>query len=793
MFTNYLKIAFRSLLKSRNTSIINIAGLSIGFACCILIFLFVQYETSYDRFHAKADRIYRVLTIDEALGVSSNLVGITMPMMGAAMEAEFPEVVNKVRMLPQGRQLISHDQQGHYTEHFAYAEPSLFEVFDFKLIDGDTESALSQPNTVVFTESMAKRTFGDKDPIGQRIDLGNQTGLEVVALMEDVPQQSHLNFDVIVSMEQADTTSGFYQFINSWRSISMVTYVEMADNVDEMAVETKIEPLIRANDVGENFKVTLQPLSDVHLQSSGILFENYNLNKTDSGYVYTLAAVGFFVILIASFNFMNLSTARSANRAQEVGVRKVFGAFRIQLINQFIIESVVLCLVSLVLALGLVAITSPMINLPIAGNLALFALSQPAWIIGALLFATGLGILSGSYPAFMLSAFNPISTLRGAFKTSARGVTLRKGLVIFQFTISAVMIIGTAIVYDQLQHQRNIDKGFNPDQVMTLNVGDPGLQENLSVLINKLEQSPNILKTARTQGMPGRTFGRRGVRPEGAAEEDTWIISVFGFDDDFMELMDMEIVAGRGYDEQISTDQSEAILINESMAKELDWEEPLGKTITMGQQERRVIGVVKDFHFTNMRHKIEPLAMFYSPDNGGNLALKFNANNTSETISFVQAAWDEVFPNSPLEYGFFDQEFGQQYASDEQFGRLVFSFTWLAIFIACLGLFGLSAFTAEQKTKEIGVRKVLGASISGIVMLLSKQFSLLIVIAMLLAVPIAYYAMSLWLGDFEYRVAINPMWFVLSAVVAFAIALITIVFQAVKAATADPVRALRYE
>jgi len=793
MLSNYLKIAFRSLLKSRNTSIINIAGLSIGFACCILIFLFVQYETNYDKFHDKSDNIYRVLTIDEALGVSSNLVGITMPMMGAAMETEFPEVVNKVRLLPQGRQLITHNQQGHYTEHFAYAESSLFEVFDFKLIDGDTEKALSEPNTVVFTASMAKRTFGDEDPIGQRIDLGNQTGLEVVALMEDVPQQSHLNFDVIVSMEQADTTSGFYQFINSWQSISMVTYVEMADNVDEIAVEAKMEPLIRANDVGDNFKVTLQPLSDIHLQSSGILFENYNLNKTDAGYVYTLAAVGLFVLLIASFNFMNLSTARSANRAQEVGVRKVFGAFRMHLINQFIFESVVLCLVSLVLAIGLVAFTSSLINLPIEGNLAFYALSQPVWIMGAILFAVLLGILSGSYPAFMLSAFNPIDTLRGAFKTSARGVTLRKGLVIFQFTISAVMIIGTAIVYDQLQHQRNIDKGFNPEQVMTLNVGDPGLQENLEVLINRFEQSPNILKTARTQGMPGRTFGRRGVRPEGAAEEDTWIISVFGFDDEFMELMGMELVAGRGYDDQIQTDQTEAILINESMAKALNWENPLGKTVSMGPQERRVIGVVKDFHFTNMRHKIEPLAMLYSPNGGGNLAIKFNAKNTAETIEFVQSTWDTVYPNSPLEYGFFNQEFGEQYASDEQFGKLVFSFTWLAIFIACLGLFGLSAFTAEQKTKEIGVRKVLGASIGGIVVLLSRQFSLLILIAMLLAAPIAYYAMSQWLGDFEYRVAINPLWFVLSAVVAFAIALITIVFQAVKAATADPVKALRYE
>ena len=328
---------------------------------------------------------------------------------------------------------------------------------------------------------------------------------------------------------------------------------------------------------------------------------------------------------------------------------------------------------------------------------------------------------------------------------------------------------------------------------MTVNVSHPSLQSDLPVLINKLEQSPYIMNTARTQGMPGRTFGRRGVRPEGVAEEDTWIISVFSFDEHFMELMNMEVIDGRGYDREMATDPTEAVLINEAMAKELNWEEPVGRTITFGNQQRTVVGVVKDFHFTNMRHKIEPLAMLFNPNGGGNLALKFNSEGTAETIAFVQSSWDEIFPNNPLEYGFFDEEFGQQFASDEKFGQLVFSFTWLAIFIACLGLFGLSAFTAEQKTKEIGVRKVLGASVGGIVVLLSKQFSMLILVAMLLAAPLAYYIMNIWLGDFEYRVEIDPLWFILSAIVAFGIAIITVTFQSIKAATSNPINALRYE
>lgn len=793
MIKNYFKIAFRSLLKSKGTSIINILGLSIGMACCIIIFLFVQNELSYDRFHSKSDNIFRVLTIDEALGVSSSLVGITLPALGEAMEDQFPEVVNRVRMLTQGRQLINYEQQGFYTENFAYAESSLFEIFDFKLIDGDTDAALSAPNSVVFTESMAKRTFGNDDPIGKRIDIGNQTGLEVVAVMQDITENSHLNFDVIVSMQQVDTTSNFAQFLRSWQSISMVTYVELASPDNEEPVKAKMEELIRANDVGDNFKVTLQPLKDAHLKSSGILFENYNLNKTDEGYVYTLAAVGLFVILIASFNFMNLSTARSANRAQEVGVRKVFGAIRKQLISQFIVESIIISFVSLLLAIGFVTIVGSVINLPFEENLAVLFLSNPLWLAGAIGFTLLLGLFSGSYPALLLSGYNPISILRGSFKTSSKGVLLRKGLVIFQFTISIVMIIGTTIVYDQLQLLRNADKGFDTEQIVTLNIGDPGLQQSVAVLKNKLEQNPAITATTRAGGMPGRTFGRRGVVPEGASQEDTWIVSVLTFDESYVELMGMEIVDGRMFDRDIQTDQQQAILINEAMAKELAWDEPVGKQIGFGQNQRTIIGVVKDFHFASMRFKIEPLAMFFNPNGGGNLAIKFNADNVAETMGFVQETWNEIYPNSPIEYRFFDEEFGQQYVSDERFGRLVFSFTWLAIFIACLGLFGLSAFTAEQKTKEIGVRKVLGASISGIVVLLSKQFTRLIIVAMVLASPLAYFMMDAWLNDFAYRIDINWWWFLISAVAALVIALLTVTFQSVKAALINPAKSLRCE
>jgi putative ABC transport system permease protein len=793
MIKNHIKIAFRSLLKSRSTSVINVFGLSIGMACCIIIFLFVQNELSYDRFHTKSENIFRVLTIDEALGVSNSLVGITIPALGEAMKNNFPEVVNEVRMVPQGRQLITYEQQGFYTEHFAYAEPSLFEIFDFKLIDGDVNTALQSPNTVVFTESMAKKTFGNENAIGKRIDIGGQAGLEVVGIMKDVTENSHLNFDVIVSMQQADTTSGFAQFLRSWQSISLATYVQLANPASEETVEAKMESLIRENNVGDNFSVTLQPLKDAHLKSSGILFENYNLNKTDEGYVYTLAAVGLFVMLIASFNFMNLSTARSANRAMEVGIRKVFGAVKNQLINQFMIESVMICFISFVLAIGIVAALGSVINLPFDENLAILFISNPVWLLGSLIFTLALGLFSGSYPALMLSSFNPISILRGSFRTSSKGVLLRKGLVVFQFMISIVMIIGTTIVYEQLQHLRNAKKGFDTEQILTINVGHPSLQANIPVLKNKLEQNPAILKTARTASMPGRTFGRRGVTPEGAGPDDQWIVSVLTFDDDFVDLMGMEMVEGRMFSRETPSDQQEGVIINEAMAKQLDWDEPIGKKLTFGQNPSTILGVVKDFHFASMRYQIEPLAMFFNPNGGGNLALKVSAGDMAQTMSFIQSAWDEVYPNSPIEYRFFNEEFGQQYQSDEKFGKLVFSFTWLAIFIACLGLFGLSAFTAQQRTKEIGVRKVLGASIGGIIFLLSKQFTKLILVSVILASPLAFYMMDYWLSDFAYRVDISWLWFLTSALAAIVIALLTITFQSVKAAMANPAKSLRYE
>tara|TARA_R110002072_G_scaffold120664_2_gene253910 strand:- start:2325 stop:3761 length:1437 start_codon:yes stop_codon:yes gene_type:complete len=477
----------------------------------------------------------------------------------------------------------------------------------------------------------------------------------------------------------------------------------------------------------------------------------------------------------------------------EVGIRKVFGAIKKQLINQFMVESVFLCLFSLFVAIGLVAALGSAVSLPFNDNLAIHFISNPIWIVGALIFTVVLGLFSGSYPAFMLSSFSPISILRGSFKTSGKGVLLRKSLVVFQFMVSIVMIIGTAIVYDQLQLLRNADKGFDTEQILTLDVSHPSLQPSIQVLKNKLEQNPSILATAGTASMPGRTFGRRGVRPEGAGPDDTWIVSVLNFDEHFVDLMGMEIAQGRLFNREIATDQQQAVIINESMAKQLAWNEPIGKKLTFGQNESTIVGVVKDFHFASLRYQIEPLAMFYNPNGGGSLAIKLNTEDVSKTMAFVQDTWDEVFPNSPLEYRFFDEEFGQQYQSDEKFGTLVFSFTWLAIFIACLGLFGLSAFTAQQKTKEIGVRKVLGASVVGIVVLLSNQFTRLIIIAVLLASPLAYYMMEYWLSDFAYRVDINWLWFLASAVVALLIALATVTYQSVKAAMVNPARSLRCE
>lgn len=792
------KLALRNLLKNKGLSFINVVGLAIGIACCILIYLYVSYERSYDRWHADAERICRVLTIDEALGVSSNKVGITMPALGPAMVENIPEVEEVVRMQRYGRNLITYKDKNLYSEHLHFAEPSIFTLFDFKLLQGEAGEVLKRPYTAVVTEDMAKRIFGNENPIGKSFVLDNdaENPLEIVGIMDEISQPSHLQMDIVASMVPSEQDSNFVQFLQSWRTIAMSTYIRLNDISQEEEVEAKMESLIRDNDVSENFSVTLQPLTETHLSSSSILFDGMNLNKGDLTYVKTLSIIALFVILIASFNFMNLSTARSTKRAMEVGIRKVLGAVRPQLIRQFLIEAIVMVFLSMILALFLVSFAGVLLDFPMGGDLALQMILDPERLGILLGFTLVLGLLAGSYPAFMLSSFLPVKVLKGKFGSSTRGIWLRRILVITQFAASIAMIIGTVIIYQQIGHLKKLDKGFNPEQVINISMGDPQLRERTEALRTEIEKHPDVLATATSSSMPGRGFGRRGIQPEGAAEDDVWIVSMMSVNEKYMDLMGMEVIQGRGFSEEFGTEGTRSILINETLAASLGWEDPVNKNIRAGGPESppfQVVGLVKDFHFADMRHKIEPIVMLYREGANGVLSIRVNTEGINETLAHIESAWEKVNPNHPYEYTFFDEEFAQQYESDERFGSLAMSFTWLAIFVACLGLFGLSAFTAEQRTKEISIRKIMGATTGSLIGLLSREFALLVAAAAILAVPIAYLGMKDWLESFAYSISLHWSVFAVSGILALAIALMTTSYHAVKTARGNPVEALRYE
>lgn len=795
MVKNYLKLALRNLFKSKSTAFINIGGLSIGFLCALLIFTYIKKELSFDRFHTNVDNIYRVLTIDEALGVTSNLVGITLPALSETMKNELTTVENSVRISTNGRTLVEYNKIPLYTENMVYAEPALFEVFDYELVAGHRPSALQAPNTAVLTATMAKKIFSNNDPIGKTIRINNSDDVEVVGVMKDPPVFTSMEFDVMVSMVPAESDSNTINYLNSWNSISMVSYVSLNPSADMDDVKSKMEDIIRQNNVGDNFKVTLQPLKEAHLSSSGILFDVFNANKGDINYLYTLAIVGLFVVLIAAFNFMNLSTARSANRAKEVGMRKVMGANKQQLAVQFLSESIVICIFSFILSLPGLFLMNSFLDFGINQNLLIYLMTDLSTIAWMMIAVVGLGILAGLYPAFLLSGFSILKVLKGNFKTGTSGIWLRKILVVIQFTASIAMIIGTITVYYQLDYLKSSDKGFEDEQVLSINLGDQSLRENGERLRSRLVQIPNIEKMGLSGSMPGRGIGRSGILPEGSDQDDIWIVSSMGINDEYFDLMGMQIVEGRNYSREIKSDSASAIIMNEATAKAIGWKDPIGKKINQGSNEKTVIGIVRDFHFANMRHQIEPMILPYQPSSLGNgvLSLKVRQENLKATLQEVEQIWSEINPNHPFEYSFFNEEFGRQYENDENFASLIVSFTWLAIFIACLGLIGLSMFTAEQRIKEIGIRKVLGANIKTIIMLLSTEFTKPVLVACLIAIPVAYSFLDEWLSGFAYHVEMPWGAFVSASVLALVISQLTVSFHAIKAATSNPVNALRNE
>lgn len=812
MFKNYIKTAIRQLWRHKGYSLINILGLAVGIACCLIILLYVQEELSFDKFHEKGDRIYRV-ALDRQYPGRSSSYAIIPHSFAQEMKAEFPEVEEAVRLFYfQGVTATFEVKDEIYEEpHFLWADSTFFRVFGIPVLRGEPEKALSEPNSLVLTESTAKRYFGDEDPIGQVVrQPGNDNELVVTAICGDVPPHSHLRFTALISSEAL----GFIEQPN-YIAFSAFTYLLLREGADTDALEAKFPALVRkyaAGQIQREFSVPydeyvqagngyhyyLQPLASIYLQSN---LEGEIRPPGSKTRVYIFTVIALFILLIAIINFMNLATAKSTERAKEVGIRKTMGSLRGQLVLQFLFEAVLMTLFSTGIALLLLYVMIPPFN-NIAGKaMGMSELMNPLLIPLLLLFALLVGILAGSYPAAVLSRFNPVSVLKGKLVGARHGGQLRNGLVVFQFAISVALIISTIVVFRQMQFIRNKELGFNKGQVITIQRAF-SLQSQTEAFKEELLKLPQVVSVGSCNTMPGGTFSGVSFRKPGENE------TIFGrgvfIDEDFIDCMEMEMVAGRTFSEAFN--DSLSVILNQSAVEELGLENPVGQRLETNDDNiigdeveteyLNIVGIVEDFHFQSLHQPITPLffVLNRSPDgSNGLMSIRLRGEELQQTIQQMENLWQQFVPARPFRYSFLDAELGELYEAEQVAQRVFAFFSGLAIFIACLGLFGLAAFVTRQRTKEIGVRKVLGASVANIVRLLSLDFLKLVSLGLLIAAPVAWLTMNRWLESFAYRVDLSWWIFVLAGSMAVFVAFLTVSYQSIRAAMMDPVKSLRDE
>jgi len=785
MIKNYIKIALRNLKRQKGYSLINIAGLAIGMACCILILLWVQDELSFDRFHENSDNIYRVIQ-DINFADHSTTWAITQGPLGPSLNEDFPEIVNFTRVTGRRFRLTYGDHS--YDEVVGMADGSIFEMFTFPLIEGDPQTALSDPHSIVLTEKMAKKYFGDDHPIGKVLKADDRYDFLVTGIIEEFPMKSHFRYDFLIPFIFGRELK---YTVDNWRNSQFRTYVQLQEGIPYRDVVQKISGyLYEKPTIEKDARLNLQPLARIHLYS------NYEFDSThgDITYVTIFSLIAFFILMIACINFMNLTTARSAPRAREVGVRKVAGAYRIDLIRQFFGESIFLAFIALFFAVGLVALLLPEFNdlaskeLSFASSANLYALIL---LVGITLFT---GIIAGSYPALFLSAFQPAHVLKGALHSGFKGASFRKVLVVLQFSLTILLIVCTSIVYNQMDFMRNKKLGYDKEYlVYAVLRGD--MRKQFDAVKEELLKNPNILEITSSATVPtyGYNFSNSLWRWEGQDPDEEILMRASFIDYNYFKTFGMEIIEGRPYSKEHATDPEEALIVNEEAVKVMGMESPIGKRLGIGENQAKIIGVVKNYHFRTLREKIEPLILILNPRQCWALFARLRSDDLSQTIGHMEKMWGRFAPGFPFDYRFMDEAIDNLYRSEKQIGTIFRYFAILAIFISCLGLFGLSSFMAEQRTKEIGIRKVLGATVSNILLLLSKEYVKWVLIANIIAWPAAYYAMNRWLQGYAYRVNIAAWSFVLAAMLALAIALMTVSYQAVRAATALPADALRYE
>jgi len=799
MLKNYLTIALRSILRHKVYAIINILGLAVGMACCIMIFLWVSYELSFDRYHKKADRIYRLATYLDfgknggKYARSNYIAGKTLARDYAGVErsCRFQELPHKIMIQYKGKQF--------FEENIFLADDTVFDIFTFPLVKGDKNEALKRAFSIVITEDMAKKYFSDEDPLGRVIKVDNEITLSVTGVMKNVFPTSHFTFNALVSFETLRHVYENYQkeMEEDWLDHDNYTYLLLRPGYNYRDLEKKFPAFIEKH-LGQTLKALggkveyfLQPLTQIHLNSD----LEYDTNNGDIAYVYAFSIIAVFVLFIACINFMNLSTARSASRAKEVGIRKVLGAHRGELIHQFFSETFLLSFISFIISLGLVEIALPLFR-SLTGDELYFDYIFMPWAISGLLGLLAVAaFVAGSYPAIFLSAFQTIHVLTGGFKAGAADSRLRSVLVTLQFTISIGLIIGSAISLNQLGYMKQKKLGFNKEQIVVMRVVGDAIKVSIPKIKTELSSYSDIINVGASSHVPGSLIPQHAVVPQGYSVAHTQAMANISISPDFIPTMGIQIVAGRNFFRKSISDQNESILINEAAAQRYDWKNPVGKTIFYWPKKtnKTVIGVIGDYHSRSLHHKIMPLYIDYDPLNFHYVAIKIKPDNVAKTLLFLREKWKQIAPDQAFDYFFLDESFDLQYRADEELVKLFSYFTFLAIFVACLGLFGLASFTAERRTKEIGIRKTLGASVSEVILLLSKEFTRWVLVANIIAWPLAYFAMNRWLQNFAYRIDIGLGTFVLAALLALAIALLTVGYQAVKAARANPADALRYE
>ncbi len=794
MFKNYFKVAIRNLINNKGFSFINIFGFALGIFVCIIISLYVIDDLTFDHHFEEPEKLFRVVSNDNSKDWVS---AVTIGPLFLLLKDEIPEITASTRIGGYGARIkradIEVDDSLAVFRRAMLTDPGFFEVFLPKILSGESEHPLEDPKGVYLTEDTAEAIFGDEDPIGKALDISYVEDGYVAGIVENTPTNTHLRYGVIMQMDISINPLWW----NSWENLTLTGYIRVKDNVDPREVESKVIDVARANNMATVFTPQLQPLLDMHLKSSELRYDAFNLFKSDISIVYSLILIALLVLLVASINFINLSCARSSKRSKEVGMRKVVGANRKQLSFQFLGESVIFTVIAMLIALAAVEIVLPHLQTFLNKRLEFNIVDAPLILPGMLIISIIIGILSGIYPATLLSAFKPVKTLKGGMKSGKKGAILRRVLVVSQFAVSIALILGVLIVLSQIRYLQSVDFGYEKDNILIVPAFDENVTTQNDLFKEQVLTLPSVISATRVRQLPGQTlptaevfFGHR----EG--EYGAMIDEIF-VDEDFFSTLEIELLFGRNFVKGSIADSMNSILINETALRMSGWDNPIGKTIIHVPAEGMdnpltVIGVIKDIHFGNAKRKIEPMIVHYNPRNAL-LLIRINSGNMEEVTEQVEEVYTEIWPERDFRSFPFEDAFNYQFFNERNFVVKMAVFTGLAIFIACLGLFGMATFITEQRTKEIGVRKVFGSSVRSVGFLLTKDFAKWVLISNIIAWPLTYYVMNRWLQNFAYRIQINIGLFFISGSIALIIAIITVSFHTIRTANSNPVDALKYE